>query len=179
MSASPLRGIDGVFKLKGTTVVAFAEVAYTDAFSISASVDVSEISKLNATSKEFMRGLSAATLSASGTLIWDSSEQRDLMNQFMKISVGATTSVAGSTTAISTANLDFYGVLQQGTTVGTVAAGGGLRNDIGIQAEVIPTGFSIEEQASGSPTWSYDGQITGDVIFVVKSCTSATETPDT
>lgn len=173
MAASPLRGIDGVFKLKGTTVAAFKEVVYTDAFSISASVDVGEISKLNAQSKEFIRGLSAATLSASGTLIWDSSEQRDLINQFMVIS---TTS---STTSISTKNLDFYGVVQQGTTVGTTVGSGGLRNDVGVQCEVIPTGFSLEEQASGSPTWSYDGQITGNVIFVVKSCTSATETPNT
>jgi hypothetical protein len=169
MSASPLRGIDGVFKVKSTTATAFNEIAYTDSFSISASVDVSEISKLNSQSKEFQRGLSAATLSASGTLIWDSSEQRKLVNQFMVVS---TTS---STSSISTDNLDFCGTLQQGTTVGTTAGGGGLRNDISIQCEILPTGFSVEEQASGSPTWSYDGQINGDVKFVIRSCTAALE----
>jgi len=170
MASGPLRGIDGVFKVKMTSSTVFAEITYADSFSISASVDVAEISKLNATSKEFMRGLSAATLSASGTVIWDSTEQRKLINQFMILSA------TGSTTAISTANLDFFGMLQQGTTVGTTVGSEGLRKDVSIQCEVIPTGFSIEEQASGSPTWSYDGQINGDVRYVIKSCTSAVET---
>jgi hypothetical protein len=169
MAATPLRGIDGVFKVKGTTAATLAEVAYADSFTLSGSVDVAEISKLNATAKEFVRGLGAATLSASGTIIWDSSEQRKLINQFMIIS---TTS---STTSVSVKNLDFSGVLQQGTTVGTTVGGGGLRNDVSIQCEVIPTGFSIEEQAAGSPTWSYDGQVNGNVKYVIRSCTAATE----
>ena len=169
MSASPLRGIDGVFKVGSTTAKVFKEVVYADAFSLNASVDVAEISKLNATAKEFIRGLGAATLSASGTLIWDSSEQRDLINQFMIIST------SGTTSSVSTANLYFAGLLQQGTTVGTTAGAGGTRNDVSIQCTVIPTGFAIEEQASGSPTWSYDGQVTGNVRYVVKSCTAAAE----
>ena len=169
MAASPLRGIDGVFKVKDSTGATLNEIAYADSFSISGSVDVAEISKLNATAKEFVRGLGSATLSASGTIIWDSSEQRKLINQVMIIS---TTS---STTAVSVKNLDFSGMLQQGTTVGSTAGSGGLRNDVSIQCDVIPTGFSIEEQASGSPTWSYDGQINGDPVYVVRSCTAATE----
>jgi hypothetical protein len=173
MSASPLRGIDGVFKVGTTTELTYHEIAYTDSFSINASVDVSEISKLNATAKEFIRGLGSATLSASGTLIWDSSEQKDLINQFMILST------TGTTTSVSTANLYFVGLLQQGTTVGTTAGGGGLRNDVSIQCTVIPTGFSIEESAAGSPTWSYDGQITGNVRYVIKSCTDAAEKYDT
>jgi hypothetical protein len=173
MAASPLRGIDGVFKVGTTTDKLYDEIAYADSFSINAAVDVSEISKLNATAKEFIRGLGSATLSASGTLIWDSSEQKKLINQFMILSTSS------STTTVATSNLVFMGLLQQGTTVGTTAGAGGLRSDVSIQCQVIPTGFSIEEAASGSPTWSYDGQVTGNVRYVVKSCTDAVEKYDT
>jgi hypothetical protein len=60
-----------LFKVGTTTELTYQEIAYTDSFSINASVDVSEISKLNATAKRFIRGLGSATLSASGTLIWE------------------------------------------------------------------------------------------------------------
>jgi hypothetical protein len=160
MAAKPLRGIDGVFKVKKGS--SYTEVAYTDSWSIPFSVDTQEITKLNATAKEYIRGLSGATLSASGTLIWDDTAQQLLIQQFMDINND------GSTSSVMTGSLQFTGVLQKGDAGASDPL---LKKDIEVQCDVIPTGFSIETSAGGTPKWKFDGTVTGSVVFKITTKT--------
>lgn len=158
--AGPLRGIDGVFEASLDGGVTYSEVGYTEAFNLSFSIDTEEIPKLNATAKEFMRGLSGGTLSANGTLIWDDVNQRAMINQFLIVDDN------GAIAPVSTAALRFQGVLQVGDPANLNPE---LRNTVKIIAQIQPTGLTLETQASGSPRWSYDGQVDGDAVFSIET----------
>lgn len=159
---SPLRGIDGVFKVETSTGV-YTEVAYCDTFEFTSDKDEIEINKLNSTSKEFLAGLGSGSLSATGTVIWDSTTQQKLFNQFFIIDTD------GVLSPIVTTNYEFEGILKQGDATSAVAD---EQKTVGISCALAPQNISISEDATSTPTWSYGGRVSGDATYFIRTETT-------
>jgi hypothetical protein len=159
--AGPIRGIDGklmIAETGGTPTV----VGYVDSYSIKPTKDVQEISKINASSKEYISGLIGATCSASGTLAFGDAQQQVLFNQFFKLDND------GSVTGISTKNLLLELVLKQGDPAGT----GDDKKTWKITFTAISSGLSVDVSSGAPHKWSWDGQVTGDITLVTETETT-------
>lgn len=148
--AGPWTGKDGALYLDGS------EVGYVDSFSVSVDKEEIEITKLNATAKEYLSGLTGSTISASGH-ITDESDLYTLINQYMQID---NDSAGASVSAVASATLGFSLYIYK--------AGSG-ESSYFIACSAVSTGLEMSTDPGDTGKWSYNGRITGDPIWTVET----------
>jgi hypothetical protein len=170
-NALPTHGREGVLLLStdsGSTKSG-TEVAYSEAWSWTPSKEQTEISKLNATSKEYLEGLVSGTLTASGSIVSGSAQQRIIFSRFAKVETSDTGGADTLAAGITDGNMWFHGIIKPIDT-------GGTSDDIIGQKIVVPilaSGLSIDVSAGDVAKWSYDGQQNGDALYTESTSTAA------
>jgi hypothetical protein len=171
MAGSPTHGREGVLYLSTSTgSTAFGtEIGYSESWSWTPSKEQSEINRLNSSSKEFIEGLVSGTLSAGGSLISGSNQQRLLIGRFAKV-LNDTGDTASDTAAvcITDGTMYFHAIAKPIDTQGT-------SDDKRGQKFVIPilaSGLGIDVNATDIVKWTYDGTQNGDVLYVESTSTA-------
>lgn len=144
--AGPWTGRDGAIYMGGS------EIGYCDSWSVSTDKEEIEVTKLNATAKEYLSGLTSHSLSASGS-ITDDTSLKTLINQFMKVdndSAGASV----SSVAAATLNFKLYVNL----------ADSGSKSYY-VDCSAISSGLELSTDPGSLGKWSFNGRISGDPTF--------------
>ena len=147
--AGPWTGKDGAI------YVGASEVGYCDSWSVSTDKEEVEVTKLNATAKEYLSGLTSHSLSASGH-ITDDSALSTLINQYMEVdndSAGASV----SSVAASTLVFKLY--------ANKASAGS---SSYYIAASAVASGLELSTDPGSTGKWSFNCRITGDPIWTVE-----------
>lgn len=147
--AGPWTGRDGALYLGST------EVGYVDSWSVSSDLEEIEVTKLNATAKEYLSGLAGHSVSASGH-ITDSSNMMAIINQFMKIDENGDGS---SISAVSASSVTFKLYVNKAVSP---------ESSWYVACSAISTGLELSVDPGSTGKWSYNGRISGDPVWTGK-----------
>ena len=171
MAGSPTHGREGILYAgdDANSTGLGTEIGWTNDWSWSPSKDQTEITALNQNSKYYVEGLVGGSVSASGSLISGSVQQRTLISRFAKV-LNDTGDTASDTEAdaITDGDLNLHLVAKPIDT-------GGTSDDIRGQKLIVPilaSGMSIEASGGDIVSWSYDGTQNGDVLYIESTSTS-------
>ena len=171
MAGNPTHGREGVLLLStasGTTTTG-VEVGWTNSWSWTPSKDQTEINALNQTSKYYVEGLIAGSVSAEGSLVTGSSMQHTLIGKFARVLID-TGSTPTDTEALSPTDGNLYLHL-----IAKPIDTAGSSDDVRGQKFVVPvlaSGFSVEVSGGDIVGWSYDGVQNGDATFIESTSTA-------
>ncbi len=171
MAGSPTHGREGVL-YAGTdsnSTGLGTEIGWTNSWSWSPSKDQTEINALNQNSKYYVEGLVGGSVSAEGSLISGSAQQRTLISRFAKV-LNDTGDTAGDTEADAITDGELYLHL-----VAKPIDTAGDSDDVRGQKLVVPilaSGMSIEASGGDIVSWSYDGTQNGDVLYIESTSTA-------
>lgn len=147
--AGPWVGRDGTLYVGGT------KLSYVDSWSISTDKEEIEVSKLDATAKEYLSGLTSATLSCSGH-ITDDASLMTLVNQFMQVD---NDSGGASVSTVASATLVFKLYVNE--------ADSGSDSHY-VDCSAVSSGLEMSTDPGSTGKWSFNGRITGDPIYTTE-----------
>jgi hypothetical protein len=175
MSGNVLHGREGILYLSTSTGYSTpgTEVGYVNEFTVNTERDMTEISKINASAKEYVEGLVSGTLSASGSLrLGDSGGVGVLMKRFYKTlyttDSTASTDLDGDANSIAEGNLYFHGIL---SAIDTAATSDNVKGSK-VFAAMLSNGFDLEVSGGDLEGWTYNGTLNGDVYYIESTDTA-------
>ena len=139
----------------GTLYVDAVKLGYVDSWSVSTDKEEIEITKLDATAKEYLSGLTSASLSCSG-FITDDVTLGIMINQFMKVD-NDSGGVSVSTVASATLVFKLY--------INEAAVGGSSHY---VDCSATSSGLELSTDPGSPGKWTYNGRITGDPIYTIE-----------
>lgn len=170
MASNLIHGREGALYLStasGSTSLG-NEIGYTNSWSVSMTRDLSEVTPLNNASKEYVEGLVSGTVSAEGSIRVGDSVLKQIYARFAK--VRETTDTGGDTEAAAIVSGNMYLHL----IVKPIDTGGDTSNEAGAKfvVPILSNGFSADEAGSDIASWSYEGTINGDLLYVESTDTN-------
>jgi hypothetical protein len=171
MAGNPTHGREGVLYLSttsGSTELG-TEIGWTNSWSWTPSKDQTEINALNQTSKYYVEGLIAGAVSAEGSLVSGSEQQRLLIGKFARV-INDTGDSPTDTEALAPTdgNLYLHLVAKPIDTAGSSDDAKGQK----IVVPVLASGFSVEASGGDIVGWSYDGTQNGDATYIESTSTA-------
>lgn len=167
MASGVIHGREGILYLSTSTgSTSYGdELGYVDEFSVEMERDLSEVTKINTESREYIEGLIGGSLSASGHLRIGDSILHKLMNRFAELEIDDTDTTSRQT--IKSGNLYFHGILRDIDTAKTSDAARGAK----VVATLLSGNFSYTVGSGDVEGWSYGGNVNGDLLYVESTST--------
>ena len=168
MASDVIQGREGKLYLStssGSTAFG-SEIANIDAWSLSMNRDIIEITNISQNSKKYVEGLVGGSLTASGQIIAQESNRQKLYNRFMKLSMNDTSDT--SQDDIVDGNLFFHLIARP---IDTAATGDEI-DGIKFVAPALSGGLSVDVSGADVESFSYDGTVNGDVLYVESTSTA-------
>lgn len=148
--AGPWVGRDGTLKLSDV------DVGYIDSWSISVDKEEVEVTKLNATAKEYLSGLTGSSMSCSGH-ITDDTTLMTLVNQFMQID---NDSGGSSVSTVAAATLAFKLYVNEAATASVSHY---------IDCSAVGSGLELSTDPGSTGKFSINCRITGDPVYTAET----------
>ena len=174
MPSNVIHGREGILSITTSTSYASAgtEIGYVNEFTLNTERDLTEISRINASAKEYVEGLISGTLSASGSFrAGDSGGVGTLMQRFFKTyyttDTAASTDIDADATAIKDGNIYFHGVM---TPIDTAGSSDNVKGSK-VFAAMLSNGFDLEVSGEDIEGWTYNGTLNGDVYYIESTST--------
>jgi hypothetical protein len=157
-----IHGREGILYLStstGTTALS-AEVGAVDAWSVSMTRDINELTHINQDAKSYIEGLIGGSLTANGSLRPGDTVIHKLYNRFF---VNEVDTDSGGWETQQSGNLYFHLILKP---VDTAAASTADYKGAKLVAAGLSGGLSFDVSGGDVESWSYDGTVNGDVYYV-------------
>lgn len=147
-----------------------SEWGYTQGYTVNLERELDEITKINQNSKEYIEGLVSGTVDATGFFrAGDSIGIHTAVKHFTKFNDTNDSADTGDTgfSAIDDGDMYLHMILKPIDTGGTSDDIHGAK----LVAKLLPSNMSFEVSGDGVETWSYSGQINGDILYAESTAT--------
>jgi hypothetical protein len=147
-----------------------SEWGYTQSYTVNLERELDEITKINQNSKEYLEGLITGTLDASGFFrSGDSIGIHTAVKHFTKFNDSNDSSDTGDTGFAAAEDGDMYlhAILKPIDTGSTGDEAKGAK----LVMKLLPSNMSFEVSGDGVETWSYNGQVNGDILYAESTAT--------
>ena len=173
MASNLIHGREGALYLStasGSTAIG-TELGYTNSWSVSMTRDLSEVTPLNNNSKEYVEGLVSGTVSAEGSIRVSDATLRKIYSRFAKTltSTMSTSPMADSQAAAIVDGNMYLHMIVKPIDTGTTSDD---RKGAKFVAPILSNGFSAEASGADIESWSYEGTINGDLLYIESTSTN-------
>lgn len=168
MASNLIHGREGALYLStssGDTAYG-SEIAYTNTWSLSMSRDIAEVTPLNSNSKEYIEGLVSGTVSAEGGFRVSDTHFEKLINRFCDVQTA--TDTTGTPEDITDGVMYFHLFARLIDTAASSDEIPGAKYVV----PVLSNGFTANANGGEIENWSYEGTVSGDVVYIVSTSTA-------